>query len=274
MCNRRSVASSSWSREIDHCPWCNKDLAVRRVGGSPSFAHLARRHDERTDMFCSEVLGEFVARTSTIQAPASHCEVNKVINSAVDHGIASSEAALASMAGLSKSTLATVKRGVNRPSLVLLLRLAAAADVSLAGVFYSQLWRERARGLAPAEMAALPRLRVNRKHDWNQIRQDAQAALERGEAISLQRLARNLSLDQSYLAGKIGDMRGAILDRGREARAAERLARLAEMTETVRRTRDSLIAQGARATARAIGRALDRPTRSPYMRHALKLARA
>ena len=120
----------------------------------------------------------------------------------------------------------------------------------------------------------MPRLRSSRQHDWEQIRRDAQNALSRGEAVSLQRLARELGVDQSYLAERIGDIRHAILERGCEARKGERIARLAELTETVRQTRKSLIEQGTRVTARAIGKALNYPTGSPYMRQALKLARS
>lgn len=273
-CLRPAVASNSWSRDIDHCPWCNCDLATRRKGGAPSRVHLTRRRDAELDMFTSVVLGEFVAKASTSVLPAHAPDIGRMVGSAIERDVASCPAHIAKVAGLSVPTLHTIMSGRNNPSLVVILRLAAATDVSMAGLFYPEFWQEGVRGAAPPALSEAPRLRNNRQHDWAQIRRDTSAALTQGDAISLQRMARRLGLDQSYFAERIGDMRQAILERGKVTREAERKAKLVELTEMVRQAGEALRSQGVRVTARAIGKALARPTGSPYMRQALKLAMA
>lgn len=273
-CRRRTVASNSWSRDIDHCPWCNCDLARRRKGGTPSFVHLARCWDAELDMFTAVVLGEFAAQASTSMMPADAPDIGRVVRSATERDVASCPAHLARAAGLSVTTLHTIVNRRTNPSMAVLLRLAAVADVSMAGIFYPEFWQEGVRGAAPPALSEAPRLRNNRQHDWAQIRRETAAALGQGEAISLQRVARRLGLDQSYFADRIGDMRQTILERGKETREAERKAKLVELTEMVRQASEALHGRGVRVTARAIGKALARPTGSPYMRQALKLARA
>ena len=272
-CGRQSVASNSWSREIDHCPWCDKDLARRRMGGVPSFAHMARRHDVDVDTSCSRVLGQFIAQISRLHAKPDDCAVAAAVDSAVARGLAASRAKFSVRAGLPNSTVHTVINRGGSTSITVLMRVAAAADVSMAGLLYSSLWQVDVRGVAPAELSRSPRLRVNRKHDWAQIRREAMAALSAGESVSLQMLARKLKVDQSYFSAQIGEVREEILERARASRAADRKRRLEELTASVRQARECLIANGTRVSARAIGEVLSMPGNSPYIRRAVKLAR-
>jgi len=271
-CNRQSVASNSWSWAIDHCPWCNKDLARRRQGGTPSFPHLARRHDVEVDMFCSTVLAEFVSEISQISESTPSCDASAVVQSAISRGLARNPFEFAKRAGLSTSTLHTIANRTNSPSLVILMRIAAAADVSLAGMLYPQLARVEVRGSPPQALREVGRLRQNRTHDWNLIRREAADALESGKDVTLRKLARELMVDQSYLAARIGDLRGSIVEQGREKRKAKRIEQVRALATDVARARAELAAQSLTPSARQIGKLLQVEHTSPLMREAMKFA--
>ena len=271
-CNRQSVASNSWSWAIDHCPWCNKDLARRRRGATPSLPHLARRHDVEVDMFGANVLGEFAAEISQTSESPITCDASAVVHSAIARGLARHPADFADRAGLSASTLHTIVRGTNNPSLVILMRIAAVADVSLAGMLYPELARIEARGNPPLALGEVGRLRQNRKHDWNLIRQEAAGAMASGEDVTLRKLARTLMVDQSYLAARIGNLRAEIVQQGREKRRAKRSGHVSALAAEVARARQALVAQSLTPSARQIGKFLQVEHTSPLMREAMKLA--
>ena len=271
-CNRQSVASNSWSWAIDHCPWCNKDLARRRQGTTPSLPHLSRRHDVEIDMFGAKVLGEFVTEISQISEPPIACDASAVVHSAVSRGLARHPADFAKTAGLSTSTLHTIVKGTNNPSLVILMRIAAVADVSLAGMLYPQLARIEVRGNPPQALREVGRLRQNRTHDWNLIRQEAAGAMASGEDVTLRKLARELMVDQSYLASRIGNLRAEIVQQGREKRKAKRSEQVRTLAADVAGAREELIALSLTPSARQIGKLLQVEHTSPLMREAMKFA--
>ncbi len=271
-CNRQSVASNSWSWAIDHCPWCNKDLARRRQGATPSLPHLARRHDVEVDMFGAKVLAEFVTEISQISESPLACDASAVVHSAISRGLVRHSADFADRAGLSASTLHTVVKGTNNPSLVILMRIAAVADVSLAGMLYPQLAEVEVRGPPPQALREVGRLRQNRTHDWNVIRQGAANALASGQDVTLRKLARELMVDQSYLASRIGNLRSEIVQQGREKRKAKRSEQVKALAVEVTRARGALVAQSLAPSARQIGKFLQVEHTSPLMREAMKIA--
>ena len=268
-----NIRLDAWSRAIDHCPKCGKDLARRRVGKTPSLVHLERRKLVDVDLFCSGVLGDFVAQVSTISEPPTICDVKGAVDGAINRGLAANRNAFAMKAGMSQSTLTGLCRAQRNASLVLLMRTAAVADVAMAGMFYPDLKVEGARGQAPAELGHAPRLRIVRRHDWDQIRAEIKMELDAGEIVSLHHLARRLNVDQSYLSEKIGGLRDELLQRARESRAAAKVIRVETLTALVQEARNTLAAQRARPSARAIGALLDRSPDSPQMRKAIALAR-
>ena len=273
-CSRGAEASNSWHRQIDHCPTCDRDLAATALEARPTLGDLARRDKKEIDRHIANVLGEFVAEASVAHELAPRADVERVVASSITRQVSQSFSKLSESAGLAKSTLHCIMTGRNWPSLSALTRLASAADVGVAGIFYPSLWREDVRGAAPKELRKLSRFKNNRrKHDWDEIRREAQAALDRGEPVSLQGLARELQVDQAYLGIGIGDLRQAILTRGRESRLAARQATFSALFCAVREARMTLMQKGERVSARAIGEALNRPPASPYLRQALKAAR-
>lgn len=130
------------------------------------------------------------------------------------------------------------------------------------------------RDHAPDSLRSAPRLRVNQKRDWDQIRRQAKTALAAGQAISLQQLSRKLGVDQSHLAANIGELRDDILQRGREVRKATRQKRMDDLTASVKQARASLIAEHLRVSGRSISEIMNVSVKSAYMRRAIKSTRA
>ena len=223
-------------------------------------------------MFGAKVLAEFVAEISQVSESPLTCDASATIHSAISRGLACHSADFAERAGLSKSTLHTVVKGTNNPSLVILMRIAAVADVSLAGILYPQLARIEVRGSPPMALRKVGRLRQNRTHDWRLIRQEAAGAMASGEDVTLSKLARTLMVDQSYLAARIGNLRAEIVKQGREKRKAKRSEQVSALAAEVTRARKALVAQSLTPSARQIGKFLQVEHTSPLMREAMKLA--
>ena len=272
-CGKQSDASNSWSRDIDHCPWCDHDLARRNTDQTPVFVSVPHLQDVNVDIFCSGVLGQFAAQIGQAHLRPNGCAVTAAVESAIARGLAINRKDFSAKAGLSNPTLHTVLSGRGHPSLSVLLRIAAAGDVSMAGMLYSALWTTDVRGLAPAELSRAPRLRAKRNHDWEQIRSYVNAALVAGQPLSMRQLSRDLELDQSFFSAKVGDVRDQIALRARQSREESRALRLEKFTELAKKACQSLTSRGTRISARAISKEMNLPVGSPIMRRALKLAR-
>lgn len=241
-----------------------------QAGGTGPYLQLARWGLESSDQHFSNILADFVASTSNSLLEPNESDIRRAVESAVDRGIARHPADFADKAGLAKSTLHHVVYHRNRPSLAVALRVAAAADVSMAGLFIPEKWAVGISGRAPKALESAPRLRNPRKHDWAQIRRYAQVALDRGEAVSIRRLAQELEIDEAQCGTNIGELRTTLLQRGREVRQAQWERKLEALIEEVMEARRSLMEQNKRLTARAIGKEVGRPVGSPFMRHALR----
>lgn len=273
-CNRRSYASHTWSRALDHCPWCDKDLARKRQGRIPSFIHLSRRKDVVLDTFFARVLGEFAAETSKLTTPPPRaCDLRSAVQAAIDNGLAKHHKQFAEHAGLSPSSLFCALRRENGCSLGILVRIAAAADVSMAGLLYQEARKEGVRGLPPLEIRASQRLRTNVKRDWDAIKSGARRSLDMGHPISMQQLARELGVDASYLSVKIVALAPLIRERADAARAEMRAQRLIDTTEAVKLACDSLRASHKSVSSRRIGEVVGMSEDGPYMRKAIKLVK-
>lgn len=273
-CGKRSSRSASWHQALDRCPWCDKDLADGGTGEPRCFAHLARRGSEHVDMLCGRVAAEFVSWASSSTCPVQPANMSKLVDSAIVRGLVANERELVKRAGLAPPTLCTLKSGRNRPSLTALVRLAAISNVAVAGLFDTKEWKEDATGSMSPSLGSLPRMRAHRGHDWDQIRREVAAGFERGDATPLWRLAKRFGVDAGQLATKVGNLRDAITDRARAARVDARQQKWVEVLGQVQRARESLLADGKKPTARAIGRFLRRPPRSLYFARAVKAVNA
>jgi TniQ len=270
-CARRSFLSNSWHQALDHCPWCDEDLAAVPSDGFAHLAHLERRGQENVDLFLGRILGDFVARASSSTAPVGPADITRVVTSAIDRGVATCSGDLIKKVGLAAPTLSTMKSGRNRPSLAALLRLAAGADVSLMGVFDPAHWCEGVAGAPPPHARHLPRLQRHRgRYDWERISCEVAAELDRGAAPTMAEIAKRLGTDHAYVAEKLRHLRGILKERGRAARKMERQKRLTELIETVRPIRETLARAGKKPSIRAIAAAMQRPGRAPYLVAAIR----
>lgn len=272
-CGRHCDPSHSWSREIDHCPWCNHDLAKRRVGKTPSFMHLARRHDVVPDMFTSKVLGQFIADATSMDDP-SLGDVRWAVKRGIDKGLFVHAADLAAKASIARSTMSAAAR--QRCSLTLgsVMRIAAVAEVPLAAVFSSRIRSQVDSGnIVSPRSVTLPQMRRNERCDWDQIRRDVATTVASGEAISMHRLAKDLGFAKVQIYGKLAAESAVLKNRVREAQVAARIVRIETLTQRVREARQYLERRGLRASARAISETLNFPVGTPCMREALKLSR-
>ena len=243
-CGRHCDPSNSWSREIDHCPWCNHDLAKRRVGKTPSFMHLARRHDVSPDMFTSKLLGQFVADASSIDDPSSG-DVQWAVRTGIDKGLFVHTADLAAKASISRSTMSAAARQRCALTLGSVMRIAAVAEVPLAAVFSERIRGQVDSGsIASPKSFALPQMRRNERCDWDQIRKDVATTVASGEAISMYRLAKELGFAQIQAYTRLPAESVVLKNRVREAKAAARIVRIETLTQRVREARQYLERRG------------------------------
>jgi len=272
-CGRMSVPIRSWNQRLDHCPTCNKDLAVPRVGKSQSFAELSRKGDEPLDRLFGNALAKFVADSSTRRCLAGKADIRLVIESAIRRGLVSHEADFALRAGLTAGTLSTLKIGHGTPSLATLLRVACAAQVALAGVFDVELWKEDRRR-PPAALARKAKLRRRRALDWISIRDQCTEALARGEAVSLSEMSRRFEIDFAGFVLGIGpELWQKLKARGKAVRAERRIQTLEGFVRRIADACGALEASRTRVTASEVARHLQLSLGSKYFQLAFKEVR-
>ena len=272
-CNRHCEPSNSWSREIDHCPWCNRDLARRRVGRASSFKHLERRREVAPDMFTSKVLGQFVADASSMD-DLSLGDVQWAVKKGVDKGLVAHAADLANKASIARSTMSAASRQKCSLTLASVMRIAAMAEVPLAAVFSGRIRDQVDAGsIASPTSVPLPQMRRNKRRDWEQIRKIVITTVASGEAISMQGFAKKFGFEQYQIYGKMAAESAVLKTRLKEAKADVRALRIATLTQRVREARQYLERRGLRASARAISETLNFAVGTPCMRAALKQSR-
>lgn len=90
--------------------------------------------------------------------------------------------------------------------------------------------------------------------------------------MTLAKLARDLGVDQSYLASRIGDLRANIVQKGREMPKAKRAEQVRSLAAEMHRARESLVERNLRPSARQVAKLLQVNHTSALMRQTLKLA--
>lgn len=271
-CKRRSDPSNSWSRAIDHCPWCNADLATDSKAPPRTFAELAWKGDKSTEMRCGQILATFVAQASMNGQPQRKADLQRVVDSATARGVARTVADLTRRSGLAESTLYSVLRKGNAPALTVLMRVATAAGVSMYGVLDPSAWCDDAVSHPAWSLGDQPRMSKRRHHDWPAIRQAVVDALARGEAEPAWTLARRLGVDATHLRLGLGDLHRVVIERAKAARADRRQQRFAELVEEIRAIRQRMLESGQRPSAGKVSRALNRPLRNLILAAAYKQA--
>lgn len=273
-CGKQSICSNSWNRAIDHCPWCNKDLAVRRQSRPSSFAQIARRHDVEADMFCSEMVAELVAHLSSATEAPTVCNVHNAIRAAIERGLCANVAEFGRKGSLPKATLHCAANGRNRPSLAVSLRIAAAAQVPIAALYFPTLSSDAHQRPLLTVARSLGKVREAKRHavNWSVVSSQARSSLRQGERVTLRQLASDLDVDASMFASRIGEVRHEILRHAKKERSAQREVKIQALADSVREVRLSLKARGVRVSARRIGVEMGRHERTLCMREAIRLS--
>jgi hypothetical protein len=223
-CRRLSSTARGTAQELDHCSWCDSDLSKSPACRAPTFRSLSRQEAKPVDSRASQLLGELVGCAGQLRLSSENPSVRRVVESAVSRGKALHAADLAKRAGLAKSSLHGYMNSIGgKPSLGALLRLALAADVSLAGMFSAERWHEDVFGSGTPQVAQVLGVRRYAKPDWDRIRAQVEAQVRADLPESVRRMARLLDVDQAELRRRIPDLtsqlrlaRSEVLARRRE----------------------------------------------------------
>ena len=273
-CGKRCKQSRSWHRDLDHCPWCGKDLADGRSEVAQSFAQLARRDTTEVDLFLGKVLGAFVAWASAPSSTVVACDLRGLLERTLVRKQVRNLSDQAAAASVPQSTLVGLLKKTRRPSLQILARLAGATRVPLASMFSAEGMLEDGP-IPPSGLKHLARLKVSRRQICAEVRREAGEVIASGESISLQQLSKRLGVDHAYLGLKISsEARQILLERAKAARAQARQTRLSALVTRIREAAGQLSADGQRISARTVCEHLGASSGSPYFRVAYRMARA
>jgi hypothetical protein len=200
-------------------------------------------------------------------------DLRRVIESATARGVCAGTEHFLRIAHISKGTFSGLIHGA-KGSLDLWVRVALAADVSLAGLFAPELWAENVRGESISWLRRLTPIRRWRSLDWDDIRQQVTAQIESGNAESFNAFSARLGVDAAHLRRVLGRR---LVDRFNKAAAAKRDREssaevLALAAQLVKET-SSMVDRGVRPSARALARRLSRGRQSSIFVAALRIAR-
>lgn len=199
-------------------------------------------------------------------------DLRRVIESATARGVCAGTEHFLRIAHISKGTFSGLLHGA-KGNLDLWVRVALAADVSLAGLFAPELWAEDVRGESISWLRRFTPIRRWRSLDWEDIRRQAEAQIESGDAESFAAFSTRLGVDAAHLRRGLGRR---LVDRLNKAAAAKRDREssaevLALATQMVKETA-SMVGEGVRPSARALARRLSRGRQSSIFITALRIA--
>jgi len=207
----------------------------------------------------TDQVGAFIAQLQSRTpdaAPLTVPNFRRVITSAVSRGICSGTIDLVRKAQLSKATLTSLLRG-EKAGFDTWVRVALAADVSLAGLFAPELWDEGKAGTGLSWRSRLSLARQRPPLDWVEVRRSVEVMLESEQPLEIAVLARRLAVDAKHLKSRLGDLAprlqqaAALRRKGDEARAVSTMAQKIEEEITARK------ASGRRVSARSLAQRLD-----------------
>jgi transcriptional regulator with XRE-family HTH domain len=209
-CGHSDVVGSRRSGRLDHCSWCDNDLATAQE--RPTFRSAARALHVGTDQRLALAVGELIIRAPLLANQANGSGIARAVQSAIDRDIVKSDAALAQRAGVAKSTLCRLTSDPRaRPSVDVLFRVAAAADVSIAGMLRSDLWRERpwSRRSDVGPIAIPPKRKP--RIDWADVRAQVECLLVDEESVpTVAAIAAEVRVDAAHLSKVIPDLRARV----------------------------------------------------------------
>lgn len=235
-CGRASSTARGTAQELDHCSWCDSDLAKSLASRAPTFRSLSRLGAQAVDSRASRLLGELVGCVSQLRESAELPAVRRVVESAVSRGKALHAADIARRAGIAKSSLHGYMHSTGGlPSLGALLRLALAADVSLAGMFSAECWHEDVFGSENLQVAHALGVRKHAKLDWDRIRAQIENQIRADFPESLEQIARVVNVDPADLRRKVPALAKQLRLARSDALARRREADVRALADRIRR---------------------------------------
>ena len=216
-----------------------------------------RRAQQATDkqVMVSEEVGKMIGALQALDPDAvlTVPDLRKVIRSAVERGVCSGTIELVRRAQISKGTLSALLHGY-KAGLDTWVRIALAADVSLAGLFAPELWAEGVRGICISWRSELSENRRRPSLDWDAVRRDVGDRLERADPIGIYALGRVLSADPKHLKKQLGPLAAELQVAVSKHRAAELAETAKLLAQKIRGEAVALRENGSRVSARAIAK--------------------
>lgn len=233
-----------------NCPRCLVPLDAV-CEGEPQRAQQATEKQ----VMVSEEVGKMIGALQALgpDAVLTIPKLRKVIQSAVDRGVCSGTIELVRRAQISKSTLSALLQG-SKAGLDTWVRIALAADVSLAGLFAPELWAEGVRGTCISWRSELSEARRRPSLDWDAVRRDVGGRLERSEPISIYALGKLLSADPMHLKKQLGPLAEELQVAASKRRAAELAETAKSLAQKIRGEAVALRENGSRISARSIAK--------------------
>ena len=202
-----------------NCPRCLVPLHM----GSGTDEPLAEPADA-DQLAAAEQVGTMIAKLQQRGDPGTLVkpDLRRVITSALGRELCVGTNDFVRKALISKGTLSSLLNG-QKAGLDTWVRVSLAADVSLAGLFAPELWKEGVFGRSISWRSVISEARQRPPLDWHAVRDEAMRILQGASVISCYELGRRLKADPQYLKKRLG----AVADRLNKA-AAENRAREAQ----------------------------------------------
>ena len=218
-------------------------------------------------MIIANQVGELLAQLPGLPLESIHSpDLRRVIDSCKARCIGGTNQ-LVRMSGFSKGALSAMLGGA-KAGLDTWIRVAAAADVSLAGLFADELWREGVNGKTCAFRNSLFQVRKLNPIDWPEVRRAAEARIADGTASGFYAFCREMDMDAHHAGKMLGELRNQLNAVGAVTQAKNEARSVDELAATIRTIAANYGEQGLRLSARSIARHLQSPRMSRDFRAA------
>ena len=183
-----------------NCPRCLVPLHM----GSGTDEPLAEPADA-DQLAAAEQVGTMIAKLQQRGDPGTLVkpDLRRVITSALGRELCVGTNDFVRKALISKGTLSSLLN-VQKAGLDTWVRVSLAADVSLAGLFAPELWKEGVFGRSISWRSVISEARQRPPLDWHAVRDEAMRILQGASVISCYELGRRLKADPQYLKKRLG----------------------------------------------------------------------
>jgi hypothetical protein len=194
---------------------------------------------------------------STLVKPS----LRRIIDSAIRRELCVGTNDFVRQSQISKGTLSALLNG-QKAGLDTWVRVSLAADVSLAGVFAPELWKEGVVGNSISWRSATSASRQRAPLQWAAIRDQATQLLQGASPISVYQLGRQLKADPQHIKRGLGSIASQLNKAAAESRAREAVAKAESLALDICVEADAMRSEGMRVSARSIAKRMNKGRRS------------